>query len=107
MYWRVVSITERDSKLMPHSTTYHIEVENIQTRERRITYVESRFKNYANWRTVIQNYPQGQIISNLITLDRNKINADSKPTIEFVLDANEMQKILETQWQQHTPPTKH
>ena len=99
MYWRVTSIVERSSKLMPNATTYHIELENIQTRERRITYIEDRFKNYANWQEVIQNYPKGQILSNIITFDKNKVDADSNPVIEFVLDSQQMQAMLEEQWQ--------
>lgn len=99
MYWRVTSIVERSSKLMPNATTYHIELENIQTRERRITYIEDRFKNYANWQEVIKNYPRGQILSNIITFDKNKVDADSNPQIEFVLDSQQMQQMLEEQWQ--------
>jgi len=101
MYWYVSSIVERDSKLMPHSTTYHIEFVNVETRERRMTYVESRFKNYANWQAVIQNYPQGQIVSNLIEWGKGKINADSSPEIQFVLDSNQMLELLEEKWHSH------
>ena len=101
MYWYVCSIVERDSKLMPNSTTYHIEFVNVESKERRITYVESRFKNYANWQTVIQNYPQGQIVSNLTVWGKNKINADSEPEIQFVLDSNQMLELLEQRWHLH------
>lgn len=106
MYWYVDSIVQKDSKLMPGSTTYHIELINIKTRERRVTYIEERFRNSAHWREVINNHPQGQIISNLVTWGKDKINADSQPQVEYLLPQLEMQEILRAQWQ-HTPPTEH
>jgi hypothetical protein len=101
MYWLVDSIVEKGSTLMPNATVYHITFVNIETRQQRKTYVECSFKNYSNWQTVIQNYPQGQIVSNLILWGKDKINADSCPQIEFVLDRQQMQQLVEERWHLH------
>lgn len=98
MYWYVESIVQKDSKLMPGSTTYHIELVNVKTRERAVTYVEERFKNSSHWREVIQNHPQGQILSNLTLYNTSRIDADSKPRIEYLLPQTEMKEILREQW---------
>lgn len=83
---------------MPGETVYHIEFINVKTRERRVTYVEERFKNYNHWREIITNHPKGQIVSNLTIYNGRRIDADSKPTIEYLLPQHEMQQLLDEQW---------
>lgn len=83
---------------MPSSTVWHLEFVNIQTRERRVTYIEKRFKNYANWRKIIDSYPLGMVVTNLELLNGKRINADSKPEILFAVPQAELADILAEHW---------
>jgi hypothetical protein len=59
------------------------------------TYVEENFDNIQNWREVITNHPQGQIITNVRLFKRGLVNADSVPQVLFVVDKPEFDTILE------------
>jgi hypothetical protein len=59
------------------------------------TYVEENFDNIQNWRAVITNHPQGQIITNVRLFKRGLVNADSLPQVLFVVDRAEFDTILE------------
>jgi hypothetical protein len=98
MYWVVNSCVEKSSKLMPNSTVWHIEFVNLKSRERRVTYVERHFKNYANWRDIINSYPLGMIVTNLEALNGKRINADSKPEILFAVEQQELADLLAELW---------
>lgn len=97
-YWYVDSCVARDSRKVNHTTCYHIELINVETRERRCTYIETSFKNYRNWRDVIHTHPQGQIITNVNSIGKKLIDADSKPQQVFVTDQNEMKDMLNEKW---------
>lgn len=97
-YWVVNSCVQRDSKLMPGSTVWHIELVNIKTQEKRVTYVERRFKNYRHWKEIINLYPMGLVISNVKELNGKRINADSKPEILFAVPQEELADILAEFW---------
>lgn len=97
-YWLVNSCVQRDSKLMPGERVWHLEFVDLKTQERRVTYVERRFKNYNNWQSVISRYPRGLIVTNLEEINGKRINADSKPEIVFDVDASELADLLAEHW---------
>ena len=97
-YWVVNSCVEKPSKVMPTSTVWHIEFVNIQTKEHKVTYIEKRFKNYKNWRKLINSYPLGMIVTNLELYNGKRIDADSKPEILFAVSQSELADILAEHW---------
>ena len=97
-YWVVNSCVEKQSKVMPNSHVWHIEFVDVKTQERRVTYVEQHFKNYSNWREVINNYPKGMIVTNLQEWNGKRINADSQPQIVFCVEQHLLADCLAEFW---------
>ena len=98
MHWFVESVVARDSRKIPNTTCWHITLKGVETPRVIQTWIESRFKNAANWREIIEFYPQGMIVSGVELYDTKRANADSKPQIVFRTDRQEMLKELDTKW---------
>lgn len=98
MHWFVESVVYKDSTKIPNTTCYHITLRSVERGHRMQTWIESRFKNAANWREIVEFYPQGMIICDVDLYDNRRADADSKPQIVFRTEYDQMLKELETKW---------
>jgi hypothetical protein len=93
--WAVINCTERSSNKFPGSTCWRITLRCLEDKTTANTYIEENFNNIQNWREVIENHPQGQIITNISLFKRGLVNADSLPQVLFVVAKAEFDTILE------------
>lgn len=94
--YQVINIQQKPSKLNG-GFYYLIKLQNITTLDILETSVDPAYKNFNNWKKVIQDQHRGQLLSNLNTATRGGktiVNADSKPQQEAVCDPQQMNDIL-------------
>ena len=97
MAWLIEKIDPRPSKKEPGSICYHIQFRNVKTHSSAKTYVESTFRNYQNWREVVENSQRSFIVSN-IQPEQGIVNADSYPVVEISTDPETMNQQLQQHW---------
>ena len=93
--WAVINCTQRSSNKFPGATCWRITLRCLENNTTANTYIEESFQNAENWREVIANHPQGQIITNIKLFKQGLVNADSKPQVLFLVDKAEFDSILE------------
>lgn len=80
---------------------YKITLQDLETAEKHITYIDPNNRNYQNWQTVIANRDQGQVIVNVrTTTKRGKVivDADSMPQHVYCGNPDQLADIVESHW---------
>lgn len=97
--YQVIKIQQKPSKING-GFYYLITLQDIKTQVCYETSVDPAYRNFHNWSAVIQDADKGQLLSNLnISVKGGKkiVDADSKPTQEFVTDRETLLDQLD-QW---------
>lgn len=100
-YWMVNLVSIESSRKIKGGVCYHIDLINVNSKMPAKTYVESGFGNFRNWRQVIQDKDQGQLLTNLkVSIMNGKfiVSADSKPRQLVVVDKEELATQIAQYW---------
>lgn len=77
---RVLKIEKHDSKLPDKGSFYYIFFKGIEDCKSYRSCIYEKFRNFQNWKAIIQNNNIGLLLDNLVA-QGNLINADSIPKI--------------------------